>query len=113
MAAQKSEAWSPSAFYQSLSWNLTLSTKSFEFLEYLRNWTFCVAALYWRTHNGGVIISSCVRAGTRAPLYWGANKQTAELRRNPMQAKPNSRELNRWNLANTHAATKYVAIIWK
>ena len=87
MAAQKSEAWSPSAFYQSLSWNLTLSTKSFEFLEYLRNWTFCVAALYWRTHNGGVIISSCVRACTRAPLYWGANKQTAELRRNPMQAK--------------------------
>ena len=95
MAAQTSVAWikrllcqwSPSALYQSQVWNLTLSAKGFEFLEYLHNWTFCVAALYWLWNNGGVIISSCVRAGTRAPLYWGANKQTAELRRNPMQAK--------------------------
>ena len=47
--------------------------------------SFILAHSVW--NNGGVIISSCVRAGTRAPLYWGANKQTAELRRNPMQAK--------------------------
>ena len=100
MAAQTSVAWikrllcqwSPSALYQSQVsvvepdfvcqrfWISGISAQ----LNILRC-SFILAHSVW--NNGGVIISSCVRAGTRAPLYWGANKQTAELRRNPMQAK--------------------------